>query len=179
MVSYLVLAVVFASFVDDGMWQMAGLLLVIGITLLYQTRDIANHFVLALLYADLLVIEFTLEGAHLPEVFQGVSIGNLNDLLFSSVLALVLLLGLFRRGNRFYLASVDYLLLAVTILLTVVFATNEGLGHLSQPFIGAVIMFVGIKVVSFYDQRYTIWIVYPVLAVLAIITLRGAWGWLL
>jgi UDP-GlcNAc:undecaprenyl-phosphate/decaprenyl-phosphate GlcNAc-1-phosphate transferase len=177
-VSYLLLAALCANQVEDGMWQMAGLLLVVGVTLLYQTRDIANHFLLAMLYADILVIEFTLEGANRQEVLQWLTIGNLSDLLFFSVLALALLLGVFRRGNRFYLDSVDYLLLAVTILLSVVFATKDGLRHLSQPFIGAVILFVGIKVVSFFGQRYTLWMVYPVLTVLAIITLRGALGWL-
>lgn len=177
-ISYLVLAAVFANYVEDGMWQMAGLLLVVGGTLLYQTRDISNHFLLALLYVDILVIEFTLEGASHHALLDDLTLGGLNDLLFSSVLALVLLLGVFRRGNRFFLASFDYLLLAVTILLSVVFATSEGLSHLSQPFIGAVILFIGIKVVSFFGQRYTLWIVCPVMMVLAIITLRGAWGWL-
>lgn len=177
-VSYLLLAVLCAQEVEDGMWQMAGLLLVLGGGLLYQTRDISNHFLLALLYADLLVIEFTLEGAGYGGWLEALTLQRLSDLLFLAVLALVLLLGVFRRGNRFYLASIDYLLLAVSILLAVVFETHERLSHLSQPFIGAVILFVGIKVVSFFGQRYTLWIVYPVMTVLAVITLRGAWGWL-
>lgn len=177
--SYLALAVVFVSHIEDGMWQMAGLLLVVGATLLYQTRDISNHFLLALLYVDILVIEFTLEGSNQQTLFAGVTLGRLSDLLFLTVMALVLLLGVFRRGNRFFLASFDYLLLAVTILLAVVFSTNEGLSHLSQPYISAVILFIGIKVVSFFGQRYTLWMVYPVMLVLTIITLRGVWGWLI
>lgn len=177
-ISYLVLAVVFANHVEDGMWQMAGLLLLVGATLLYQTRDISNHFLLALLYVGILVIEFTLEGTSQEALLEGLTLGWLSDLLFLTVLAVVLLLGVFRRGNRFFLESFDYLLLAVTILLAVVFSTNEGLRHLSQPYISAVILFTGIKVVSFYGQRYTLWTVYPVMMVLAIITLRGAWGWL-
>ena len=177
-ISYLALAVVFTNHVEDGMWQMAGLLLLVGVTLLYQTRDISNHFLLGLLYVDILVIEFTLEGTSHQALFEGLTLGRLSELLFLSVLALVLLLGVFRRGNRFFLASFDYLLLAVTILLLVVFATNEGLHYLSQPFISAVILFIGIKVVTFFGQRYTLWIVYPVMGVLTVITLRGAWGWL-
>lgn len=177
-VGYLGLAVGFARVVDDGLWQMAGLLLLVGVTLLYQTRDSSNHFLLALLYVGIVVIEFCLEGSSQPVTLFGFSLQGLNDWLFGAVMGIVVLLAVFRRGNRFFLNSVDYLLLAVTILLLVVFSTHAKMQHFSQPFLNAVILFVGIKAVSLYGKRYTRLTVYPILAVLTIIALRGIWSWL-
>ncbi len=175
-VGYLLMAVVISSQIQDGLWQMAGLLLLVGGLLLYQTRDIGNHFVLALIYAALVVIEFIVEGTEELPVLFGLTLGQVSDLLFTLLLALVMLLAVFRRGNRFFLTSMDYLLLAVSVLLAVLFSSNDNMEHLVQPFISAVILFVGIKVVSFFGRGYTKWIVYPVFTVLGIITLRGLWG---
>ena len=177
-VGYLVMAVWFAHTVDYGLWQMAGLLLLVGVTLLYQTRDSSNHFLLALLYVGIVVIEFCLEGDGETPLLLGLTLETLNYWLFGAVMGVVLLLAVFRQGNRFFLDSVDYLLLALTILLSVVFSTHPSLEHFSQPFLSAVILFVGIKAVSLYGKRYTRLTVYPVLAVLAIMAVRGLWGWL-
>lgn len=177
-VGYLVMAVWFANPADNGLWQMAGLLLLVGVTLLYQTRDSSNHFLLALLYVGIVLIEFCLEGTGHTPLWFGITLNSINYGLFVAVMGGVVLLAVFRQGNRFFLDSVDYLLLALSVLLSVVFATNPRLEHFSQPFLSAVVLFVGIKAVSLYGKRYTRLTVYPVLVVLAVITLRGGWNWL-
>lgn len=175
---YLAMALWFAHAIGDGLWQMAGLLLLVGVTLLYQTRDSSNHFLLALLYVGIVVIEFCLQDTSHSSMLFGLTLESLSYWMFGTILGMVVLLAVFRLGNRFFLDSVDYLLLALTVLLLVVFSTNPSLQSYAQPFLSAVILFVGIKAVSLYSKRYTRLTVYPVLAVLLVITLRGGWSWL-
>jgi len=80
---------------------------------------------------------------------------------------------LLRKDGEFFLASVDVLLLGLSIFLAVTLRSLADPGPLAGAFIKGIVLFLGVKVVTIGSRRHARTIVFGMLAVLVAIIVGG------
>ena len=170
---YLVLAAWYGVRMDGHVWQVTGLLFLGGVGILYLTRDTRNHFLLALLYVAGLVIIFNAEQVGHGAMLLGLSLHRFNNVLFAVIASLAAFKIAFRQDGEFFIATVDVLLLGMSIFLAVVFSEVHMLQIFSGALVRGVILFVAIKAVSAQNRTYATYVAYSLLGVALAATLAG------
>ncbi|MEJ2700088.1 MAG: hypothetical protein P8Z70_10585, partial [Desulfuromonadales bacterium] len=79
----------------------------------------------------------------------------------------------FRRHGEFYLVTIDFLLLGISIILFALFYEIPSMNFLSGPLVKGIMLFLAIKVVSTEGRREAEFMVYTVLAATLSLSLRG------
>ncbi len=172
-VGYLVIAV-WVGGQDGGIyWQVAGVLLVGVLGLLYFTRDIAGHFLLAMIYVAALVIVFTVESNGEQRLWFGVQSLQATNLILVLISCLVMVIILFRKPGGFFLSTVDFLIFGISIFAAVVFSESERLYVYSDILWRGIVLFLAVKVTSCRSPRLAGVMVYSFLAVLLVVGVRS------
>lgn len=154
-------------------WQLVALLLAAVLAVLLITRNVTNPFLLAMLYFVGLAVSLEVEAhaAH-PLAFD-----YLLPVVSDGLLVLIALLSFIklalRQDGEFFLASVDFLLLGLSLFLAVTLPGFEATEHLAGAFLRGIVLFLGVKVVTVSSHRQARAIVFAMLAVLAGILVGG------
>lgn len=170
---YLSLAVLAGSLVSDRFVQMALTLVVASVFYLFYTHDARNHFVLAMLYFVSLMVAAVLVRHGRIETLPGWSAKRISDSLLLGLVAIVSLRFLFRKPGEFFLASVDYLFLCVSVFLVIVAPQVDPSRQLTSILARGIVLFVGLKVAVAKGKRQAMILGCGMLAVLAIIAVEG------
>lgn len=159
--------------VDGSSWETLALLLVGVLAVLLITRNMTNPFLLAMLYFVGLAVSLEVEATVSHPLANELAVHQISD-------GLLLLIGLLaggrvmlRQNGEFFLASVDFLLLGLSLFFAVTLRSLDAPDYLAGAFIKGIVLFVGMKVVavgSFWQARA---IVFGMLAVLAGILFGG------
>ena len=151
----------------------AGLVTLAGAFLLYLTRDPENHYCLALIYSAGLVVTFAVEpGADRLTLF-GTTLHRISDVIFLLAGLLVAFKAFFRRPGEFFLTTIDFLLLGISIVLAGLFFKIPFLNFLLGPFLKGIVLFLAIKTISTEGKREAGIMVCAVLAATLMLSLRG------
>ncbi len=169
---------VFEGTVESGnLWRTGGLLTLGGAGILALTRDPRNNFCLALIYSAGLVITFAMETSGPRHLMFGITLHHVSDILFSVIGCLVLLKTFFRQDGDFYLSTIDFLLLGISIILAALFFEIPSMNFLLTPFLKGVTLFLAIKVVSNQGAKEAGVMVFTVLSTTLFLSLRGFLMW--
>ena len=141
---YLLLACWSIVLHDALSWQVAIILLCAGLYLWYRPINESRHFLMLVLY--IVISMASLEVWHANEVvIAGLSIKHIGDALLLVAGIIVALKLQFRRPNEFFLSTVDYLVLAVCLFLSIV-AQQHTLGfNLIGPLSRAMVAFLVVR----------------------------------
>lgn len=171
--SYLLLAAMSCSHADS-MQLRAGIALLLGCAaLIFFTRDVSNHYVLAMTATAILLITLTMDHHGYRELIGGLTQQELSNFLLAGLSALVLLRFIFRGDGEHILSSVDFLILGVAAFVTLV-SSQVFIGHeIPDAVIKGIILFLAIKV-SIRDSRQPARLmVFGVLTALTCIIVKG------
>lgn len=171
--AYLLLATLATSHADM-LYLRAGTALLLGcVALIFLTRDLSNHYVLAMTALVILQITFIVNQGDSRELVGGFSIEELCNILLFCLGALTLLRFTFRRPGEHLLSSVDYLIISVATLVTLVssqvFISNEIPGTVAK----GIILFLALKAATSNDPKPARLVVVGVLTALVGIIIRG------
>lgn len=155
-------------------WQSSGLLMGAAMGVLLLTRDMTNPFLLAVLYFVGLAVALAIEPQGGRILAAGFSLEQMTDGLLLLIALLAGIKFLLRKDGEFFLASVDILLLGLSIFLAVTLRSFDVPGPLAGAFLKGIVLFLGIKVVSAHSRQQVRAIVVGMLAVLGVIVVGGA-----
>jgi UDP-GlcNAc:undecaprenyl-phosphate GlcNAc-1-phosphate transferase len=170
---YLALAAATGTLVSDWFVQLALTLFIASIVLLYLTRDTRNHFVLAMLYFTSMLVAIMVVRHGSIEMAPGISLKRASDGLLFALVSVGALRMLFRRPAEFFLTSVDYLFLSVSVFLAVVVPQVDPSHRVTGILARGIVLFVGLKIVAKRGEIHSKILVYGMLAVLAAIVVEG------
>lgn len=172
---YLAVGMLAGATLGDGgpPWQTIGLLLAGAVGVLFLTRNVINPFLLAMLYFVGLAVTLTVESHAGHSLTAGLSLEQLADGLLLTIALLATVKILLRKDGEFFLASVDILLLGLSIFLAVTLLSLDEPGPLAGAFLKGIVLFIGVKVVTAGSRRQARAIVFGMLAVLAAIAVGG------
>ncbi len=171
--AYLALAAATGTQASDWFVQMALTLVIASIALLYLTRDTRNHFVLAMLYFASMLVAFTVARHGSAEMVAGVSLKRVSDCVLLALVSVIALRLLFRRPAEFFLTSVDYLFLGVSVFLAVVAPQVDPSHRMTGVLARGIVLFMGLKIAASKGVGQSKVLVYGMLAVLAAIVVEG------
>lgn len=171
--AYLLLATLACSEANP-LYLRAGTALLLGcVALIFLTRDLSNHYVLAMAALVILQITFIVNQGDSRKLVGNLSIEELSNILLFCLGALTLLRFTFRRPGEHLLSSVDYLIISVATLVTLVsshvFIGNEIPGTLAK----GIILFLALKASTISGPTPARLVVVGVLTALAGIIIRG------
>lgn len=144
--------------------------------LLFLTRDSGNRFLLSTYYGAAMVITYV--EAHFGglEFPPGLALRRWGDLLLLGMVFLTLLRFAFRKPGEFYLTSLDYLLLGLTLFLAVVAPQMTGVINLTGVLVRGIILFTAFKVIAVRKKQATRLMAWAILGVLLVMAVRGYVG---
>ncbi|MDD2335481.1 MAG: MraY family glycosyltransferase [Geobacteraceae bacterium] len=171
--AYLFLAALSCSD-PDLLTLRAGTALFIGcLTLIFFTKDMSNHYVLAMTFFAILLIIFLVSNNDSRVIVSGLNLQELSNILLAGMSALVLLRFTFRKPREHLLLSVDFLIIGLgtfIILVSSQISINEDL-----PVIVAkgIILFLALKVATSDGPKPAQLVVGGVLTALLGIIVKG------
>ena len=145
---YLVLATVASSMVGNSLLKLLLVFLISCIVLIIITRDCSNQFLLAMYYGAAMVITYIEAYFGNRDFFPTFPLRESGDLLLLGMGLVSWLRFTFRREGEFYLTSLDYLLLGLSIFLAVVAPQVTAIINLTGVLVRGIIFFVTLKVVT-------------------------------
>ena len=151
--AYLILAVVASSMMGNSFPKLMLVFLVACSGLLYLTRDYCNHFVLAMFYGAGMVISFVVTQSGQVEFPPHMPLRHMGDMLLLGLSLLMLLRLFFRRMGDFYLTSIDYLLLGVSLFLAMVTPQITDQIVLTGVLVRGIIFYAALKVIAAKGER--------------------------
>jgi UDP-GlcNAc:undecaprenyl-phosphate GlcNAc-1-phosphate transferase len=154
-------------------WQLTALLLVGAVAILLITRNVTNSFLLAMLYFVGLAVTLEVEAHAGSLLVAGLSLEQITDGLLLLIALLAGVKIMMRQDGEFYLASIDILLLGLSIFLAVALRSFDATGPLAGAFIKGIVLFIGVKVVTVTSHRQSRAIVIGMLVVLGGIIVGG------
>lgn len=167
---YLLLAV-WSSVKHSGVpWQMALLLLALGVLLWLRPLSDNRQFLMLVVYAAAGMA--AAEVWHANELLFGqLSVKHFGDILLVAAGILALLKILFRSNNEFFLSSADFLALSVIVFLAI--ATRHNLlGYpLDGPLSRSLVAMVVIRTIAFRSVRYRSGVIASAMGYLLIVVL--------
>ena len=144
--------------------------------LLLLTRDSGNPFLLAMYYGVAIIMAYALDHMSHTEIAPGIPISWFRDILPVCMAVLALLRYLIRRTGEFFLTSLDYLLLGLSLFLVVVAPQVTRIINLSEVLIHGIILFIAIKVVAEQGRLQARIMAGTILGALLVMTVRGFAG---
>jgi UDP-GlcNAc:undecaprenyl-phosphate/decaprenyl-phosphate GlcNAc-1-phosphate transferase len=153
--------------------QVGGILLVGSLALLYGTRDIRNHFFLAMLAVSILLISFVLNQGPVAEFSSNLFFHHLRHIIHLCLLALVVLHLLFREPGEHFLSGLDYLVINISILIMIIAWQLSPSLTLSLSILKGLNIYLALKVVLTKEKVPARMILGSVLTVLMIIVVKG------
>jgi UDP-GlcNAc:undecaprenyl-phosphate GlcNAc-1-phosphate transferase len=170
--AYLSLAVVASSAAGDNLLTPMLVLLAACGGLVIYTRHSDNPFVLAMYYGAGLIITYVVTRFGSLEIPPGLPLKQLGDSLLIGMGVLALIRFVFRRAGEFYLASLDYLLVGVTLILFLVAPELQGGGSVKGVLVRGVVLFVSLKVIALRGYAPVRRVSFAILGVLLVMALR-------
>jgi UDP-GlcNAc:undecaprenyl-phosphate/decaprenyl-phosphate GlcNAc-1-phosphate transferase len=174
--AYLALAAVAGSTEESSLLKPVLVFLVACSALLLFTRDSGNQFLLSMYYGAALVITFVVTRFGGMEFPPGLALRQWGDLLLIGMALLAALRFIFRRPGEFYLTSLDYLILGLSLFLAVVAPQTAGIINLTGVLVRGIILFIAIKVVTEQGKRPARLMAYAILGALLAMVVRGFVG---
>jgi UDP-GlcNAc:undecaprenyl-phosphate/decaprenyl-phosphate GlcNAc-1-phosphate transferase len=153
--------------------QVGGILLVGSLALLYGTRDIRNHFFLAMLAVSILLITFVLNQDPVAEFSTIHFFHHLRHIIHLCLLALVVLHLLFREPGEHFLSGLDYLVIGISALIMIIAWQLSSSLTLSLSILKGLNIYLALKVVMTKEKVPAQMILGSVLTVLLIIVVKG------
>ena len=171
--AYLMLAALSCSNADL-LTLRAGTALLFGcVTLIVFTKDMANHYVLAMAALALLLITFIVNDNNSREMISGLTLQQLSNMLLACLSALVLLRFAFRIPREQLLSSVDFLIVGLGTFITLV-SSQISIGEVVPATMAkGIILFLALKVSSSGGPKPARLLVGGVLVALACIIVKG------
>ncbi|TSK06118.1 MAG: undecaprenyl/decaprenyl-phosphate alpha-N-acetylglucosaminyl 1-phosphate transferase [Geobacter sp.] len=171
--AYIALTTLTGAQTSDGVIHVTLVLVVTSILLLCIIRDTQNQFFLAMLYFStmLLAARIVLRGG--AELVSGVTLKQASDFLLLGMVAIGALRLLFRRPLEFFLASIDYLFLGVSIFLAVVAPQVDASLQMTGVLARGIVLFIALKIAAMKGERHAQVLVYGMLSALCLILVRG------
>lgn len=171
--AYLMLAALSCSNADI-LTLRAGTALLFGcVTLIVFTKDMGNHYVLAMAALALLLITFIVNDNNSREMISGLTLQQLSNMLLACLSALVLLRFAFRKPREQLLSSVDYLIVGLGTFITLV-SSQIAIGEIVPATVAkGIILFLALKVSSSGGPKPARLLVGGVLVALAGIIVKG------
>jgi UDP-GlcNAc:undecaprenyl-phosphate GlcNAc-1-phosphate transferase len=150
--------------------------LVVSGGLLFLTRDSGNRFLLSTYYGAAMVITYVVAHFGGQEFPPGLALRQWGDLLLLGMVFLTVLRFTFRRPGEFYLTSLDYLLLGLTVFLAVVAPQMTGVINLTGVLVRGIILFIAFKVMAEQGKQAARFMAWAILCVLLVMAVRGYVG---
>lgn len=154
-------------------WQLTALLLAGVVSVLLITRSVTNPFLLAMLYFVGLAVTLEVESLTSQPLVAGFSLRQLTDALLLLIALLAGLKVMLRQAGEFFFASIDFLLLGLSLFLAVTLRSLDAPEFFAGAFIKGIALFLGVKVVNVSSHRQARAIVLGLLVVLAGIIVGG------
>jgi UDP-GlcNAc:undecaprenyl-phosphate/decaprenyl-phosphate GlcNAc-1-phosphate transferase len=140
------------------------------------TRDCGNRFLLSMYYGAAIVITCVVASFSSQDFLSGLSPKQCGDILLSGMVVLIVLRFIFRRPGEFYLTSLDYLLLGLTIFLAVVTPQMTLFINLTGVLVRGIILFIALKVATEKGTRAPRLVALAIMGTLLVMTARGYLG---
>jgi UDP-GlcNAc:undecaprenyl-phosphate GlcNAc-1-phosphate transferase len=171
--SYLILAT-FSCSETDLLTLRAGTALLLGCaTLIIFTKDMGNHFVLALTAAAVLLTTVLVNNNGSREMISGLTLPEVSNILLSCISALVLLRLIFHNPKERLLNSIDYLIVGLGTFVILV-STQVDIGkELPVTMAKGIILFLALKVSTSGGPKPAQLFVGGILAALLCIIIKG------
>jgi UDP-GlcNAc:undecaprenyl-phosphate GlcNAc-1-phosphate transferase len=144
--------------------------------LLFLTRDSGNQFLLSMYYGASMVITFVVTRFGSMGFPSGLALRQWGDLLLTGMALLTVLRFSFRKQGEFYLTSLDYLLLGLSIFLAVVAPQVSGIVNLTGVLVRGIILFTAFKVIAVQEKQATRLMAWAILGTLLVMGVRGYVG---
>ena len=171
--AYLILAALSCS--DPNLLTLrAGTALFMGcLTLIFFTKDMSNHYVLAMTSFAILLITFMVNKSDSRVLVGGLNLLELSNILLACMSALVLLRFLFRKPKEHLLSSVDYLIIGLGTFVILVSSQISISEDLPVTVAKGIILFLALKVSTSGGPKPARLVVGGVLTALLGIIVRG------
>jgi UDP-GlcNAc:undecaprenyl-phosphate GlcNAc-1-phosphate transferase len=170
--AYLTLAVIASSAAGDNLLMPMVVLLAACSGLIVYTRNSGNQFVLAMYYGAGMIITYVVTRYGPMDVLRGLPLNHLGDSILLGMGVLALFRFIFRRGGEFYLASLDYLLVGVTLFLFIVTPELSGIFNVKGVLVRGIILFISLKVIALQGYAPLRRAGFAILGVLLVMALR-------
>jgi UDP-GlcNAc:undecaprenyl-phosphate GlcNAc-1-phosphate transferase len=146
--TYLGLAVLACSVNGGALLRLLLVLMAAGAGLIIYTRDSSNQYLLAMQYGAGMVIAFVVTRFGGMGVPGGLSLGQWGDILLIAMGLLTCIRFIFRRKGEFYLTSLDYLLVGLTLVFTMAAPQLSGILNLQGVLVRGIIFIATMKAVT-------------------------------
>jgi hypothetical protein len=166
----------FAVVTESGFWQISGVIFLAGLGLIFQSRNPASDFLLAMLFFGALVVAFVGQMNADQVIAGGLTLRHVVNALLVPLALLILLRNIFRRPGEFFLNTVDYLVIGVAIFFAIFLFQFDPDGYLSAALPKGVVLFLAVKLIAKHGRREASFAVGSLLAILLLITLRNFAG---
>ncbi|MDD2335480.1 MAG: MraY family glycosyltransferase [Geobacteraceae bacterium] len=153
--------------------QVGGIMLVGSLATLYGTRDIKNHFFMAMLAVSILLITFVLNQEPDAQFDSNILLENLRSIIHLCLLALVGLHLLFREPGEHFLSGLDYLVIGISALIMIIAWQLSPTPTLTLSILKGLNIYLALKVVMIKGKMPAQVILGSVLTVLMVIVVRG------
>ena len=174
--AYFLLAVVRCTSIDTTnaiTMQVGGILLVGSLALLYGTRDIRNHFFMAMLAVSILLITFVLNQSPSVEFSSNLFFLHLRSIIHLCLLALVVLHLIFREPGEHFLSGLDNLVIGISALIMIIAWQLSPSLTLPLSILKGLNIYLALKVVMAKEKVPAQMILGSVLTVLVVIVVKG------
>jgi len=158
---------------NDTAVQVGGILLAGSLALLYITRDIRNHFLMAMLAVSILLITFVLNQSPATAFNSNLLLRHLSGIIHFCLLALVLLHLLFREPGEHFLSGLDYLVIGISALIMVIAWQLSPSLALPLSILKGLNIYLALKVVMLKEKLPAQMMLGSVLTVLVVIVVKG------
>lgn len=171
--AYFLIAALFCTASSEQTAQVGGILLAGCLTLLYITRDIRNHFFMAMLAVSVLLITFVLNQSAGTLSISGLSFTHLRVIIHLCLLALVVLHLVFREPGEHFLSGIDYLVFGIIALVALIGWQVSASPAMPLSILKGLNIYLALKVVMAKEKISSQMILGSVLTALMVIVVRG------
>jgi UDP-GlcNAc:undecaprenyl-phosphate GlcNAc-1-phosphate transferase len=152
----------------------AGTALFIGcLTLIFFTKDMSNHYVLAMTSFAILLIIFLFNNNDPHDIISGLSLLELSNILLACMGALVLLRFIFRKPKEHLISSVDHLIIGLGTFVILVSSQISINADLPVIVAKGIILYLALKVATSGGPKPARLVVGGVLTALLGIIVKG------
>jgi hypothetical protein len=174
--AYLIMAAVTCSVDRSPFYNLVLVFLAACGALLLLTRDSGNPFLLAMYYGVAIIMAYAMNHLSHTELVPGISISIFRDILPVCMAVFALLRYMFRRKGEFFLTSIDYLLLGLSLFLVVVAPQVTTFINLNEVLVHGIILFIAMKMIAEQGKLHARTMAGTVLGALLVIAVRGFMG---
>lgn len=170
---YFLFAALFCGASSSVTAQVGGVLLVACLALLYLTRDVRNHFLMAMLAISVLLITFVLNQSAGTEINANTAFQHIRIMFHLFLLGLVALHLLFRVPDEQLLSGIDYLVIGISAVICITSWQLYASPTLPVSILKGLNIYLALKVVIGKEKLPAQMVVGSVLTVLMVIVIKG------